>query len=65
MLAAMALSSCSSGAISSAGCSGQVVRYSMDRQHRAAAEIEAMPAGSVLPQMMTDYAALRAYCRGR
>lgn len=61
----MALLSGCGGATSSASCAAHVVPYSLDRQARAAAEIEAMPAGAVLPQMMTDYGALRAFCRGR
>ena len=60
-LATMSLASCAS-TVSEPVCPS-LVTYSSETQARAADELEAMPSGAVLPQMMADYSRLRDQVR--
>jgi hypothetical protein len=64
MLGAMALlAGCATGGSDRVVCP-PVAPYPRDVQARAAAELAALPAGAVLPVLMDDYGALRAWIRG-
>lgn len=61
-LAAAWLSGCASTANFEPVCP-RLVRYPAETQDRAAAEIEALPPDSVLPELIADYALVRAEIR--
>ena len=57
------LSACAMGGSDTRAPCPPVVEYSAADQSRAAAEIEALPEGAVVIQMMSDYAVLRDQAR--
>ena len=57
------LSACAMGGSDTRAPCPPVVEYSTADQSRAAAEIEALPEGAVVIQMMSDYAVLRDQAR--
>lgn len=40
-----------------------VVEYSLEEQHRAAAELKSLPEGTILESWLTDYAVMRDQAR--
>jgi hypothetical protein len=57
------LSACAMGGSDTRAPCPPVVEYSAADQSRAATEIEALPEGAVVIQMMSDYAVLRDQAR--
>lgn len=58
------LCGCSSGALVITPCP-EVIKYDLNTQKRAAAELRSLPPGNVLGVMITDYGQMRAACRVR
>lgn len=61
VIAALSLSACAK--VASEAPIPAPVEYSAEQQVRAANELDALPDGSALAQMMADYAVLRAKLR--
>lgn len=63
LIAMLWLSACAMGGSDARTPCPPVVEYSAADQTRAATEIEALPEGAVMIQMMSDYAVLRDQAR--
>jgi hypothetical protein len=63
LIAMLWLSACAMGGSDARAPCPPVVEYTTADQTRAATEIEALPEGAVMIQMMSDYAVLRDQAR--
>ena len=63
MIAMLWLTGCAVGGFDALATCPPIVEYSVADQFRAAAEIEALPEGAVMIEMMSDYAVVRDQAR--
>ena len=63
LIAMLSLSACAMGGSDAQQACPPVIEYSALDQARAATEVEALPEGAVVVQMLSDYAVLRDQAR--